>query len=183
LGKDGLVNESLKMFEAIITVLLREKLVCTAPGVSLNESGKRTFTYCHAMSMSKVGTKKEVGAEAMRSRNLIQRGRKRCEPLSPSVPHIRVVSGNTMVQGNHILFAVKKSWLAPTKLMHLLRERALSEDLMNVSVSPRKERSELQKLTALTRSTENGRSSLYALRTLLSLTRGNGGSSLSALML
>ena len=32
-----------------------------------------TFAYCHAMSMSRVGTKKEVGAEAIRSRNLVPR--------------------------------------------------------------------------------------------------------------
>jgi len=33
-------------------------------------TGWGVFAYCHAMSMSRVGTKKEVGAEAIRSRNL-----------------------------------------------------------------------------------------------------------------
>ena len=33
--------------------------------------GWSVFAYCHAMSMSRVGTKKEVGVEAIRSRNLV----------------------------------------------------------------------------------------------------------------
>ena len=45
--------------------------MCTTPSLSLNEWGKSTFAYCQAMSMSRVGTKKEVGADAMRSRNLV----------------------------------------------------------------------------------------------------------------
>ena len=45
--------------------------MCTAAGVSFSGWGKSVSAYCHAISMSKVGTKNEAGAEAMRSRNLI----------------------------------------------------------------------------------------------------------------
>lgn len=38
------------------------------------------------------------------------------------VLHIRVVSRDTVVQGNFIFFAVKKSRFAPTELVHLFRE-------------------------------------------------------------
>ena len=68
---DQLVDESLNILNAVIAVLLREKLVCAVAGVSFNGWRKSTFTYCHAISMSKVGTKNEVGTEAMRSRNLV----------------------------------------------------------------------------------------------------------------
>jgi hypothetical protein len=74
------------------------------------------------MSMSRVGTKKEVGAEAMRSRNLVPRVSE-MRHISPPVLDIRMVSGNTVIQRNFIFFTVKKSWLAPTELVHLFRER------------------------------------------------------------
>lgn len=70
--------------------------MCTAPSVSLNRWGKSRFAYCHAMSISRVGTKKEVGADAMRSRNLVW-----CvsdvKHYLLSIQDVRMVSGNTVV--------------------------------------------------------------------------------------
>ena len=129
------------------------------------------FAYCHAMSMSNVGTKKEVGAEAMRSRNLIRSVNDMKRSLA--VIHLRVISCNTVVKHNSIFFTVKKPRFAPTELVHLFRERILSENLLNTAVSLTREMLGMIELTALTRSSENGRPSLYALKTLLNLTRVN----------
>ena len=70
--------------------------MCAAADVSFNGWGKSMFAHCHAMSMSKVGTKNEVGVEAMRSRNLVGSVRVSDAVLFPPV-HIRVISGHTMV--------------------------------------------------------------------------------------
>ena len=86
------------------------------------------------MSISNVGTKKEVGTEAMRSRNLIQSISDMRHGVTP-VLHIRVVSCNTVMQRDFIFFAVEKSWFTPTELVHLFRERILSENLSNAAVS------------------------------------------------
>jgi hypothetical protein len=47
-----------------------------------------------------------------------------------------MISGNTVMQRNFIFFAIKKSLLAPTELIHLFRERVLSKHLFNMIVSP-----------------------------------------------
>jgi len=90
------------------------------------------------MSMSRVGTKKEVGAEAMRSRNLVQRVSD-IKRYLPPVLDVRMVSSNTVVQRNFIFFTVKKSRPAPTELVHLFRERVLSKNLFSTTVSPTEE--------------------------------------------
>lgn len=108
--------------------------MCTAKCVSLNRRVVGKVAYCHAMSISKVGTKKAVGVEAIRSRNLVK-SVSCMKHGTPLVPHVRVVSGNTMMQRNLIFLAIKKSCLAPTKLVHLVRERVLSEDLLSTTVS------------------------------------------------
>jgi len=87
--------------------------------------------------MSRVGTKKVVGAEAMRSRNLIRRVSDTRH--NPPGLDIRVIPSNTVVQCNFIFFTVKKPQLAPTELVHLLRERVLSKNLFNATVSPKGE--------------------------------------------
>ena len=121
--------------------------------------------------MSRVGTKNEVGAMAMRSRNLVQ-GVNELERYLLPVLYIRVVSGNAVVQCDFILFTIKVPRLTPTQLMHLFRECVLSKNLFGTAISPRKKRSVSKRPTAPTRSSENGRSSLYALRTFLNLTSG-----------
>lgn len=123
------------------------------------------------MSISKVGTKKEVGAEAIRSRNLVQ-GVNDMECYHLPFLDVRMVSGNTVVQHDFVLLTLKKPWLAPTELVHLFREHVLSKNLFSTAVSTRKNYLVLQRPTAPTRSNENGRPSLYALRTFLNLTRG-----------
>jgi hypothetical protein len=72
---------------------------------------------------------------------------------------------------------VKKPWLAPTEFVHLFCERILSENLLDAAVSPTGEILGIQKSepTAPTRSSEKGRPSLYAPRTVLNLTGGNKG--------
>ena len=71
--------------------------------------------------MSKVGTKKVVGAEAMRSRNLSQSVSNMKHSLA-SVLHIRMVSRNTVMKRNFISFAAEKSWSGPTELVHFFRK-------------------------------------------------------------
>jgi hypothetical protein len=84
------------MLTAIITRLLREKLVCTTPNVSLDKWGESDFAYHQTMSISKVWTKKGVGVETMRSRNLVPRvSEMKNYPLYRS--DVRVVSGNAVV--------------------------------------------------------------------------------------
>ena len=56
--------------------------------------------------------------------------------MSSSPMDIRVVSGNAVMQRNLFFFTVKKSWLAPTELVHLFRERGLSKNLFSIAVSP-----------------------------------------------
>jgi len=53
------------MLAAIVAVLLWKKLVCTAPSISSSGRDQNDATYCHTMSISRVGTKKDVGAEAI----------------------------------------------------------------------------------------------------------------------
>jgi len=71
IGNDQLIDKSLNILATIVAVLLRKKLVCTAPSVSSNGWDQNDVAYCHAMSTSRVGTKKDVGAEVTRSRNLV----------------------------------------------------------------------------------------------------------------
>ena len=149
-------------------------------GSEFNGWGKRVFAYCHAMSMSKVGTKNEVGVEAIRSRNLIWSvGVSDVSVVFPLL-HIRMISGHTMVQRNFIFFVVEKSRLAPSELVHLFCKSVLSKNLLRKIVNPTGELLGTRRAepTAPTRSTENGRSSLYALRILLKLTGGSAGASL-----
>ena len=47
-----------------------------------------------------------------------------------------MVSRNTVMKRNFILFTIKKSWLTPTELVHFFRECALSKNLFSIAVSP-----------------------------------------------
>ena len=46
-----------------------------------------------------------------------------------------MVSGNTVMKRDFILFTVEESRLAPTELVHLFRECILSKNLLSVAVS------------------------------------------------
>ena len=46
-----------------------------------------------------------------------------------------MISCHTMVQRDFVFFVVKKSRLAPTKLVHLFCERILSENLLSKIVN------------------------------------------------
>ena len=83
-----------------------------------------------------------------------------------------MISCHTVVQRNFI-FVVEKSRFAPTELVHLSCERILSKNLLTKIVNLTRESLETQRVkpTAPTRSTENGRSSLYALSIFLKLTK------------
>jgi hypothetical protein len=80
--------------------------VCTAPNVSLNKCGESDFAYHQTMSISKVWTKKGVGVETMRSRNLVPRvSEMKNYPLYRS--DVRVVSGNAVVRRDFVFITFK----------------------------------------------------------------------------
>ena len=72
--------------------------------------------------------------EAMRSRNRVPRvSEMRNYPLYRS--DVRVVSGNAVVQRDFVFITFKKYWLAPSELVHLLRERVLPKTLFSTTVT------------------------------------------------
>lgn len=80
--------------------------MCTAPNVGLNKWGESDFAYYQAMSISKVGTKKGVGVESMRSKNLVPGvSEMRNYPLYRS--DVRVVSGNAVVRRDFVFITSK----------------------------------------------------------------------------
>ena len=168
------------MFTAVIAVLLWEKLVCTGLRVSLNGwGGAPSLTAMLCQCLGSVRRKRLVQRLSDRGtffRVLVIRN------YQPLVLDIRMVSGNTMVQCNFIFFTFEKPWLTPTELVHLFRERVLSKNLFSTAVSLARNFLAFEIPTAPTRSNENGRPSLYALRTFLSLIRGKARTSTSALV-
>ena len=75
--------------------------------------------------MSNVGTKNELGVEAIRSKNL---GARRAVGPLHMTKNLRVISSDRVHQDEFILLAIEVTWLRPPKIVHLIHKRALSDD-------------------------------------------------------
>ena len=80
-----------------------------------------------------------------------------------------MISCDTVLQHYLVLAAVEEARSAPTEIIHLVGERSLSLHLLSKSMRPYNRIQAEKILTALTRSMEYGRSSVYALMILLNL--------------
>lgn len=125
-----------------------------------------SWCVCHARSMSSVGTKNEPGASAMSPKKL--------ERMVENVRHmenhnVRMVSCNTVLQDDHLLFFSEEGGICPTEINHLAHECTLSQDLEDPLGLSGYDSENVLRRTAPTRSTEKGRSSTYALEIRLPL--------------
>ena len=98
----------------------------------LETRGYKMSTYCHARSISNVGTKNLFGTEDMSSKNLrksLVSGRYQY------LGHLPIVPRNTTLQNSRIAGEIEKAWFCPSQFYHLLGKAGLSQNLSLYGIS------------------------------------------------
>lgn len=80
---------------------------------------------CHARSISRVGTKKDVGDDDIRSRKL--KTYQINHPFNEN-RDIRMVSSDAVQQHNFILLSIEAARVQPAKIVHLVDKGALTNN-------------------------------------------------------